>query len=329
MVSRFAAVVACASVLADPPPQPAQKLLNAADPNTLMPFTGLGTGDHAPTAENTCQFFCGITNTWMHMGGSRLDGADSYGNEVGVGIGIQISGRPRESVFIVSKIGPGGYNWPLGYQDTHNQIEGILKNYSTDYIDLILIHTPNPPSRETAIVPRIDPLCMTEDTHYNATACRLSTWKALVESWQDKKVRAVGVSNYNQAQLMEIERSGMPLPAVNQIYQNPLLPQRAVVQYCNEKGIAIQAFGSFGGDGQTAPVLSNPTIVKIAQTHNVSAAQVVLNWQYRLNITFNPGFSEYPHPPPFDIIVDYMRENLAFATFTLSDQELKAINSLA
>lgn len=315
------------SLTAAQPPQ--QRLLNAADPGTLMSFTGVGTGDHAPNGkESTCGFYCGLTNTWLHMGGSRVDSADSYGNEVGVGLGIQASGRSRESVFIVSKVGPGGYNFPLGYQDALNQIQAILKNYSTSFVDLMLIHSPVPPSREAAVVPRIDPLCMLERTGYNATACRLSTWKALVESWKNKQLRAIGVSNYDQAQLAEIELAGMPLPAVNQVFQNPLKPQWDLLQYCNNKGIAIQAYGSFGGDNQTGPVLSNPTIVKIAQTHNASASQVVLNWQYRLNISFNPGFSAVPSPPPFDVLVEYMRENLNFNSFTLSDEEMKAINAL-
>ena len=186
----------------------------ASNPNVSMPFVGLGTGDHSPNPESTCGFHCNLTAAWLHLGGQRLDGADSYGDEVGVALAIKAAKTDRTSVWITSKTGPGGYHFPLGYNDTLKQTDEILKNYSTSYLDLLLIHGPTVAT--PFVESPLDPLCIPGSPVFNQTRCRLSTWKAMLSVWRSGKARAVGVSNYEVRHLQEIEDAGLSLPAVNQ-----------------------------------------------------------------------------------------------------------------
>lgn len=117
-------------------------------------------------------------------------------------------------------INPQAY--PLGYNETLAQAQGILANYSTgSYVDLLLIHWPTnygPCSYHGPEgIPTTDPVCNTNLPTYSPTGCRLSTWKALVDVWKSGGVRAIGVSNFNTSHLEEIRTSGLPMPSVNQV----------------------------------------------------------------------------------------------------------------
>ena len=113
-------------------------------------------------------------------GGVRLDAADSYGDEVSTAQGARDANRSRDSVWFTSKVGPGGYAFPLGYEDAKAQVVEILHNYSTTYLDLLLIHQPVP--HLPFVVPVVDQYCNPNNvTMYNETTCRLRTWRALVE----------------------------------------------------------------------------------------------------------------------------------------------------
>ena len=305
----------------------------AADAGLRMPWVGLGTGDHSPNPESSCGFHCNLTATWLGLGGRRLDGADSYGDEVGVGLGIAHSGVPRSEVFITSKVGPPHYNFPLGYDDTLAQADGILANYvrrrrphlpapflsqrhrfcpqSTTWIDLLLIHNPDPKAAVPPIVKPIDQRCVPGSPVYSETECRLATWRAMLALWKQGKAKAIGVANYQIPELAEIESAGLPLPSVNQVVMNPQIQQKALRKWCSARGIHVQAFhslvslaprgrcgpasasatiacvgqGGYSGGGSPMKI---PAVVAIARAHNVSAAQVLLNWQIALNVSVNP-----------------------------------------
>ena len=133
------------SALAAPPAAvPTVKLQGAAS-NTEMPATGMGTG----CAIGGCNWGApkpfaslNMSKQWLSIGGRRFDGADSYGIEPGIGEAIKQSAIPRSEIFITSKTGPGGLAWPLGYNETLDQARQIVANYSTTYVDLLLIHWP-------------------------------------------------------------------------------------------------------------------------------------------------------------------------------------------
>jgi diketogulonate reductase-like aldo/keto reductase len=301
----------------------------ASDDDVWMPFVGLGTGDHSPNAESECGFHCNLTAAWLGLGGSRLDGADSYGDEVGVAKGVAKAGAPRSATWITSKTGPGGYHFPLGYNDTLAQAAEILANYSTSYLDLLLIH--GPVVATPFVVPPIDPLCIPGGSQFSETQCRLATWRAMLALWRGKKARAVGVSNFKVEHLEEIAAAGLPLPAVNQVSCSPgELPQLELLAWCEAHGVKLQAYHSFGGYAGGGSVLSLPLVVEIAAGHNRSPAEVVLNYQVSQGISVNPGFTGpgVPGYQPMSTVLAYMKENLGFFDFELTEAETAAIRGM-
>jgi len=306
----------------------------AADVGVCMPFAGLGTGSVMEYTENSCGFFCNLTQSWYKIGGRRTDSSDSYGNEVAIGIALQKSGIPREEVFITSKVGPPHWNFPLGYNSTFRQINEILKNYSTSYVDLLLIHQPTPWDPPLPGWPTSDPECELNSNMYDEAACRLITWRAMLEIWKSGKAKAVGVSNWNVTHIQAIKDAGLLLPSVNQVNQNPKQPQVELRKFCAEHNIAIQAYGSYGGSGTGGSLLKLPLIQEIAEAHNVSSAQVILNWQWRHNISSHPGFKPCPlgaqpcvpgpQPP-----IKYLEESLNFIDgINLGDEEMQKLDKL-
>jgi glycerol 2-dehydrogenase (NADP+) len=212
----------------------------ASNSDVQMPFVGLGTGDHSPNPESTCGFHCNLTAKWLEVGGARLDGADGYGDEVGVALGVKKAGVKRSAIWITSKTGPGGYHFPLGYNDTIAQADEILTNYSTTYLDLLLIH--GPVIQTPFVVPPVDQACIPSNPAFTPKDCRLATWRGMLEVWKAGKARAVGVSNYNVTHLQEIEDAKLPLPAVNQVLCNPLEPQLDLHAWCKKRGVRVQAY---------------------------------------------------------------------------------------
>eukprot|EP00039_Didymoeca_costata_P030638 m.30672 g.30672 ORF g.30672 m.30672 type:complete len:349 (-) comp8226_c0_seq1:25-1071(-) len=315
-------------------------LKNTAKPNVYMPAAGLGTGCKI----GGCQISPGsdmvsynMTLSWLKMGGRRIDGADSYGCEPGIGKAILDSGIPRNEVFITSKTGPGGLCWPLGYNETINQAKEIVKNYSTTYVDLLLIHWPVnygpcPIHGPKPSIPTTDPYCDTGLPSYDEKECRLSTWKAMLEVYKMGLATAVGVSNFNVTHLEEIKSAGLPLPSANQVSFAPthgpahapctplgtkLDTCQSLLQYCTENNINFNGYSPFGGARGAGNLLTDPKLEVIAKNHNVSTAQIVLQWQWAKNITVNP---EATNP-------DYQAENLHFFDFELTPSETEQLNT--
>lgn len=305
-----------------------------ADADVCMPYAGLGTGDVADFTESNCGWFCNFTQSWYHIGGRRTDSSDSYGVEVGLGIAMQRSGLRRETLFITSKIGPPHWNFPLGYNSTLRQADEILKNYSTSHVDLLLVHQPHPSAPPLAGWPTSDTICDLASPSFDEVQCRILTWRAMLRIWKAGKARAVGVSNWNITHLSQLAKAGLPLPAVNQVPQSPQQPQVELRAYCDAHGIRVQAYSSFGGNAGGGSLLKHPAIVAIANTHNISTGQVILNWQWRHNITSNPGFKPCPpgsHPcdlgpqPP----LKHLQENLDFIDgITLTASDIETLDNL-
>ena len=120
------------------------------------------------------------------------------------------SGAPRSSIWLLSKVGNG---LAMGFQDTLDQFASICKDQGVTYFDALLIHWP------TATAHSQEPACNEGDPAYNATFCRLETWRGLVQIFNSGGARAIGVSNYYVEHLEEIRLAGMPTPALNQCVQ--------------------------------------------------------------------------------------------------------------
>ncbi|GAA2728571.1 aldo/keto reductase [Streptomyces nogalater] len=226
--------------------------------------------------------------TALESGYRSIDTAAIYGNEEGTGKAIAASGLPRDEIFVTTKV----WNSDHGYDATLRAFDASLAKLGLDYVDLYLIHWPLP-SRDTYV----------------------DTYKAFEKLYSDKRVRAIGVSNFLPEHLRRLTQETSVIPAVNQIELHPHLQQRESRALHAELGIATEAWSPLG---QGKGLLEVPAIVAIARKHNRTPAQVVLRWHLQLgNIVI-----------PKSVTPSRIKENIAVFDFSLDDEDLAAISAL-
>lgn len=223
----------------------------------------------------------------LKAGYRSVDTAAVYGNEAGVGDAIAKSGIPREELFITSKV----WNADQGYEKTLAAFDESLKKLGLDYLDMYLIHWPTP-----------------EKGLY------VDTWKALEELYAQKKVRAIGVSNFQPGHLEELVNKSNVTPAVNQVEVHPAMQNRNVIAADEDFGIATEAWSPLA----KGEVLGEKPILEIAERHDKSAAQVVLRWHLQ----------EGRIVIPKSVTPERIKENLEVFDFELTAEEMKAIDGL-
>ena len=246
-----------------------------------MPVLGLGTwpllGEEGAAAVRTA----------LETGYRLIDTAENYRNEDAVGQGLRESGVPREQVFLTSK-----FNRKWHSSDGARQAaEASLERLGVDYLDLLLIHWPNPG----------------QDRYVEA-------FEGLLRLLETGLVKAVGTSNFKPAHLQKVIDATGHVPDVNQINLNPYATRDAAVAFHTAHGIVSQAWSPI----QPAAMLTDPVITGIAAGHGRTPAQVVLRWHLQLG--------SVPIPKSGDPA--RQRENLAVFDFELSADEVAAINEL-
>jgi diketogulonate reductase-like aldo/keto reductase len=162
------------------------------------------------------------------IGYRHIDTAQAYGNERGVGEGIKACGVKREEMFVTTKLAAEIKT----YKEAVASIDQSLKTLGLDCIDLMIIHSPKPWAKFLEDEP---------DFEGNSEA-----WKALEEAYRAGKVRSIGVSNYKKADLVNILNSCSVKPMVNQILAHISNTSKELIEYCQQKGILIQAYSPFG-----------------------------------------------------------------------------------
>ena len=315
---------------------PSVQLLNAAEVDTYMPYSGLGTfgynhGGNPEHWNDTVGF--NTVFEWYSVGGRRWDSAYSYESVGGVAKGLlnlteNWTKIDRKEIWITQKIGYGGNE--LGYNDTISQFEKLLDMFNTTYFDLLLIHWPSLPNNRTSN-DSSTPYCNAVDPSFNPSFCRQITWRAMEKIFNGYnyngnvvKVRAIGVSNFEKKHLMDIFNLNSLLPSVNQIEFHPYWSEFELVEYCQSYNILINSYSPLGvpdvviGEWKYT-LLQHPTILSIAQKYNKSPAQIILNWQYKQNIVFNPRSENTTH----------MMQNLNVFDFQLNQQEMQILASLS
>lgn len=191
----------------------------------------------------------------LKVGYRAIDTASLYGNEVEVGEAIRYSGIKREDIFVTTKV----WNTDQGYDATLRAFEVSLKNLNMDYLDLYLTHWAVPETFE-------------------------ETYRAIERLYDEKLIRATGVSNHHEHHLQKLLSKANIAPMVNQVELHPYLQQEALKAFCAEHEIAVTAWSPLGRGG----VLDNPTILEIAQELGKSAAQVVLRWHLQKDTLIIP-----------------------------------------
>ena len=314
---------------------PSFPLYNTAVSGLRIPAIGIGTGGYAfnpsvgwggypecfDDASGCDEYTIRTLMAWFQAGGTRLDLANTYGNTRSVGRALQAARIPRADLFILTKVGPGQFDVPLGFNDTLIQFAQIQRDYGVQQVDLLLIHWP------TQVIPQSsDPACRLGAMSYDAKECRLSTWRAMLRIFDAGHARAVGVSNFNQTHLQEIIDAGLRLPAYNQcpfhLYRSQT--QESLIRFCRQHNITFGGYSPLGvpdwqifpeGDGMAYTPMEDADVKQIAAAHGRTPAQVLLNWQFQLGIPTNPRSQNAEH----------MRENLAAFDFNLTDSDMKAL----
>lgn len=224
----------------------------------------------------------------IEAGYRLIDTAVNYENEAEVGEAIRRSGVPREEIVVTSKI-PGRHH---GYDDAVASTKASLDRLGLDYLDLHLIHWPNPNQGRFG-----------------------EAWRALIDLREQGLVRSIGVSNFTREHLQRIIDDTGVTPAVNQIELHPRFPQVQMRAVHEELGILTEAWSPLGK--RTAPY-DEPAIVAAARAHAVQPAQVILRWHLQLGTL----------PVPKSADPERQRLNLDVFDFELTDEELATITQL-
>ncbi|AJC54869.1 MULTISPECIES: aldo/keto reductase [Streptomyces] len=224
----------------------------------------------------------------LEAGYRSIDTAAIYGNEEGTGKALGASGIAREELFVTTKL----WNSEQGYDSTLRAFDASLAKLGLEYVDLYLIHWPLP-ARDTYV----------------------DTYKAFEKIYSEGRAKAIGVSNFFPAHLERLLGETSVVPAVNQIELHPQLQQAESRAFHARHGIATEAWSPLG---QGKGLLTDPTIVKIAEKHGRTPAQVVLRWHLQVGNVVIPK-SATP---------SRIRENFDVFGFELDGEDLSAVAGL-
>jgi diketogulonate reductase-like aldo/keto reductase len=250
-----------------------------------IPAIGLGTW---PLKDETGEM---AIKTALMSGYRHIDTAAMYGNEPEVGRGIRASKVPREQIFLTTKV----WRDDIADGDLQRSAERSLKALGLSFVDLLLIHWPNP---SIPVAQSIKALCDVK--------CR-------------GLAKHIGVSNFTTALLAEATRAATEPLVCNQVEYHPHLSQSQVLAATRAAGMAMVAYCPLGR-GDAKGVLMEPTILEIANAHGKSAAQVVLRWHLQ-----QPGVVAIPKSATQSRI----RENFELFDFALSAAEMAKICALS
>ena len=242
-----------------------------------MPLLGLGVYDmYKAEAERAVE-------EALAIGYRLIDTASMYENELEIGNAIKNAGVDRSDIFLTTKLN----NTDHGYDQALNAFDDSLKKLGQDYVDLYLIHWP-------------------------IKEGRAASWKALEKLYADKRVKAIGVANYNITLLEELKSTANIVPAVNQIEFSPWLFQEDLLAYCKAAGIQVQSYSPI----TRGLKFSDDRLVLLCNKYNRTPAQIVLNWHLQHGISTIPKSSKK----------ERLIENFEATSFTLSNEDVKLMN---
>lgn len=253
-----------------------------------IPCVGFGTWQ-TPDGETAIQSVLAA----IKAGYRHIDTAAAYGNEKGVGDAVKKSGINRDELFITTKL----WNSERGYEKTLAAFESSMEKLQLDYLDLYLIHWP---------AAKGDP---TEWQKIN-----LDTWRAFEHFYETKRVKAIGVSNFLPHHLAPLVRDAKIKPMVDQIEFHPGYMQKEAVEFCNANNILVEAWSPLG----TGKMLSNPTLMKIAEKYGKSVAQLCIRWCLQNNTL----------PLPKSITPSRIEENAKVFDFEVTGEDMAEINEM-
>ncbi|MBP5331977.1 MAG: aldo/keto reductase [Lachnospiraceae bacterium] len=226
----------------------------------------------------------------IRAGYTHIDTAQAYRNEDCVGKAIRESGVDRKKLFITTKLWNSNHSYDL----TKRTFDASLKELDTDYVDLFLIHWPNPAAFR--------------DHWEKANA---DSWKAMEELYEAGIIRAIGVSNFRPHHIEALLKTARIKPMVNQIRLCPGETQDEVVDYCRSQGILLEAYSPLG----TGKIFDVPEMKELAEKYGKSIAQICIRW------SLQRGYL----PLPKSVTPVRIEENLKVFDFELEESDVKLI----
>ena len=231
----------------------------------------------------------------LDSGYRHIDTAEAYLNEEGVGRGLKESGVNREAIFVTTKLEGDIKN----YEEAVKAIEKSLELLNVDYIDLMIIHSPQPWAN------------FRDGNHYFEG--NLEAWRALEEAYEAGKLRAIGVSNFEQADLENLINNGKVKPMVNQVLAHITNVPTDVIKYCQSQDIIVEAYSPIAHGA----ILDHPVVKEMAEKYKASPAQLSIRYVLQLGTVALPKTTSK----------DHMKSN-ADIDFTISEEDINTLNEL-
>ncbi|MEK5257407.1 aldo/keto reductase [Paenibacillus sp. FSL F4-0125] len=249
-----------------------------------MPWLGLGVFQ----VEEGSELIQAIKSAIAH-GYRSIDTAAIYQNETGVGQAIkealQDNNLSREELFVTSKV----WTADMGYEETIAAYETSLAKLGLEYLDLYLIHWP-------------------------VKGKYKETWRALETLYKEGRVKAIGVSNFQIHHLEDVMKDAEIKPMVNQVELHPYLSQQALLSFCKEQGIQLEAWSPL----MQGQLLDQPVLKQIAAKYGKSVAQVIIRWDLQRGIITIPKSTKEHR----------IIENVDVFDFQLTEEDMTLINDL-
>ncbi|HEY1509478.1 MAG TPA: aldo/keto reductase [Solirubrobacteraceae bacterium] len=243
---------------------------------TVMPLLGLGVWQ-VPDGPACVQ----AVSAALELGYRHIDTAQAYGNEASVGRALRESGIARDELFITTKFHPGRRD-PL--RESAHSIEQL----GVDYVDLYLVHWP--------------------------AGGATRAWPGMQAARERSYARAIGVSNFDPDELDQVIGSATIAPVVDQVQFNPSVYREALLDACDERGVALEAYSPLGTGAQ----LNDPVVVGIADRVGRTPAQILLRWCVQRGI---PVIAKSTHR-------DRIAENAQIFDFELAARDMEELDAL-
>ena len=243
-----------------------------------MPLVGLGTYQLSPDEAQASVTFA------LDNGYELIDTANVYVNERGVGRGMRASTKAREDVFLETKL------WPSFY-DSDTAVDETLERLGVAYIDLMILHQP--------------------------AGDYITGYRKLEDAYRAGKLRSIGISNFNAAEVQHLIDECEVMPALIQTECHPYFPQTELKELLAQHNIALQAWYPLGGRGNDS-IMGEPLIGELAKAHGKSPAQVILRWHVQQGNIVIPGSKTPSH----------IAQNIELFDFALTDEEMARIAAL-
>lgn len=242
-----------------------------------MPMAGIGTFLLSPDEAEASVLAA------LEYGYRLIDTANAYMNEKAVGRAMKHSGVAREDISLETKI------WPCFYEE-NDAIDKTLERLDTDYIDLLLIHQP--------------------------AGNYVAGYRQMEKAYKEGKVKAIGLSNFNEDQIKEILDVCEVKPQILQAEVHPYSQEKALKAFLDKEGIVIQAWYPLGHGDKT--LIEEPLFAEFGTKYGKSSAQIILRWHIQDGNIVIPG-SKNP---------DHIKDNFDIFDFALTDVEMEQIAAM-